>query len=162
MHARPAPHRLPSGNRARRGKVGDATGRRIAAFARGGGEHHPKGRANFHCCLLRAAPWPQGSRAPAASFNSEGRLNGGLKTWESRRKIRDLLTPNCSGDCYIAAAFTGRSTVDEVLPRDAGGGQRDGSSKAIAQIVRLLDTIEVLGSPGHLSRPSDEGKVVEP
>ena len=34
--------------------------------------------------------------------------------------------------------------------------------EAVAQIVRLLDTIKAPGSPGHLSRPSDEGKVVEP
>ena len=34
--------------------------------------------------------------------------------------------------------------------------------EAVAQIVRLLDTIEAPGSPGHLSRSSDEGKVVEP
>jgi hypothetical protein len=34
--------------------------------------------------------------------------------------------------------------------------------EAVAQIVRLLDTIKAPGSPEHLSRPSDEGKVVEP
>jgi len=34
--------------------------------------------------------------------------------------------------------------------------------EAVARIVRLLDTIKAPGSPGHLSRPSDEGKVVEP
>ena len=34
--------------------------------------------------------------------------------------------------------------------------------ETVAQIVRLLDTIKAPGSPGHLSRPSDEGKVVEP
>jgi len=34
--------------------------------------------------------------------------------------------------------------------------------EAVARIVRLLDTIKAPGSPGHLSRPSGEGKVVEP
>jgi hypothetical protein len=33
--------------------------------------------------------------------------------------------------------------------------------EAVARIVRLLDTIKAPGSPGHLSRPSGEGKVVD-
>jgi len=41
--------------------------------------------------------------------------------------------------------------------RDAGGRTARWKFEAVGQIVRLLDTIEAPGSPGHLSRPSDEG-----
>ena len=48
-------------------------------------------------------------------------------------------------------------TVDGFFSRDAGGRTARWKFEAVGQIVRLLDTIEAPGSPGHLSRPSDEG-----
>ena len=54
----------------------------------------------------------------------------------------------------------------ELCERSSLTGRRRRTARwkfeAVARIVRLLDTIEAPGSLGHLSRPSDEGKVVEP
>ncbi len=54
----------------------------------------------------------------------------------------------------------------ELCERSSPPGRRRRTARwkfeAVAQIVRLLDTIKAPGSPEHLSRPSDEGKVVEP
>jgi hypothetical protein len=54
----------------------------------------------------------------------------------------------------------------ELCERSSPPGRRRRTARwkfeAVVRIVRLLDTIKAPGSPGHLSRPSDEGKVVEP
>ena len=53
----------------------------------------------------------------------------------------------------------------ELCERSSPPGRRRRTARwkfeAVAQIVRLLDTIKAPGSSGHLSRPSDEGKVVD-
>ncbi len=72
------------------------------------------------------------------------------------------LRPPSLANAILRLRSQGGINVNGVLSRDAGGGQRRWKFEAVAQVVRLLVTIEAPGSPGHLSRPSDEGKVVEP
>jgi hypothetical protein len=83
------------------------------------------------------------------------------RTRENLPEFRDLPTPDGSGECYIAFAFTRRNQCE----RSSLPGRRQRTERwkfeAVARVVRLLDTIEAPGSPEHLSRPSDEGKVVE-
>jgi len=78
------------------------------------------------------------------------------------REFGDLPTPVMSRERYIALAFTGRKSCE----RSSLPGRRRRTERwkfeAVARIVRLLDTIKAPGSPGHLSRPSDKGKVVDP
>lgn len=88
-----------------------------------------------------------------------------LVVWYERETFRKIQGFAYAGEIPQMLYFT-RVHRTESRERSSLPGRRRRTERwkfeAVAQIVRLLDTIKAPGSPGHLSRPSDEGKVVEP